>query len=56
MQLWVLDKSKICLVAIREKYEQTKFVWGQYNKYCISWRQKEKWKETSLILSEEDIS
>ena len=35
MQLRILDKSEICLVAMREKYEQTKAVQGQYDKDCI---------------------
>ena len=54
-RLRIPDKSEICLAAMREKYEQTKSIQGQYNKDHIPWKQKEKWKEISLALSEEDI-
>ena len=55
IQLMIPDKSDICLAAMREKYEQTKAIQGQYNKVSILWRQKEKWKKTSPTLSEEDL-
>ena len=48
-------KSEIYLAAMREKYEQTKAVQGLYNKSCILQQQKEKWKETSPMFSEEDF-
>ena len=38
-----------------EKYEQTRAGQGQYDKGHIPWKWKEKWKETSLTLSEEDF-
>ena len=44
MQLMMLDKFDIHLGAMRERYQQTKAVQEQYNKGCILWRWKEKWK------------
>ena len=41
-RLRILDKSKICLAAIREKYRQTKSVQADYKNACILWKHKEK--------------
>ena len=55
MWLEIPDESKICLVAMQEKYGQTKSVQAEYKNAHISLKYKEKWKKISLILLEEDI-